>query len=70
MERNRAKRLLREAFRLSNAELDGLALKYDWVLNARRAILTVKMAAPLEEFRRIIARAANDERVVLLPAER
>jgi ribonuclease P protein component len=62
VERNRAKRLLREAFRLSGAELDGLALKYDWVLNARRAILTVKMAAPLEEFQRIIARASNDER--------
>jgi ribonuclease P protein component len=69
VERNRAKRLLREAFRLSSAELDGLALKYDWVLNARRAILIVKMAAPLEEFRRIIARAANDERAVLLAAE-
>jgi ribonuclease P protein component len=70
VERNRAKRLLREAFRLSGAELDGLAFKYDWVLNARRSILTVKLAAPLEEFRRIIARAANDERAVLLAAER
>lgn len=70
MERNRAKRLLREAFRLSSAELDGLALKYDWVLNARRSILTVKLESPLEEFQRIIARAANDERAVLLAAER
>lgn len=70
VERNRAKRLLREAFRLSSAELGGLALKYDWVLNARRSILTVKMAASLEEFQRIIARAANDERAVLLVAER
>ena len=70
MERNRAKRLLREAFRLSSPELDRLMFKYDWVLNARRSILSVKMAAPLEEFQRIIARAANDERAVLLAAER
>lgn len=70
VERNRAKRLLREAFRLSGAELDGLALKYDWVLNARRSILTVKLESPLREFQRIIARAADDERAVMLAAER
>ncbi len=61
VERNRAKRLLREAFRLSRTELDGLKLKYDWVLNARRALLSVKLAEPLEELQRIIRRAASDE---------
>ncbi|HSI89331.1 MAG TPA: ribonuclease P protein component, partial [Pyrinomonadaceae bacterium] len=55
-DRNRAKRLLRETFRLSRAELDGLAERYDWVLNARRAILRVKLEKPLAEFKNMVAR--------------
>ena len=39
-DRNRAKRLLRESFRLSRAELDHVAQRFDWVLNARRSLLT------------------------------
>jgi ribonuclease P protein component len=70
VERNRAKRLLREAFRLSSPELDRLKLKYDWVLNARRSLLSVKLAAPLEEFQRIIARAAIDESRLQVETER
>ena len=54
-DRNRAKRLLRESFRLSRAELDKIPVKYDWVLNARRGLLKVKLEKPLEEFRRIAA---------------
>ena len=57
-DRNRAKRLLREAFRLSKAELDEIEQKYDWVLNARRSILRVKLDKPLAEFREIAARVA------------
>ena len=57
-DRNRAKRLLRESFRLSSAELGRLAEKRDWVLNARRSILKVKLEKPLAEFREIVARAA------------
>ena len=37
--RNRSKRLLREAFRLSKLELGELETKYDWVINARRNLL-------------------------------
>jgi ribonuclease P protein component len=52
-DRNRAKRLLRETFRLSRIEIDHIATKYDWVLNARRSLLNVKLEKPLAEFRRI-----------------
>src|SRR5437870_12832460 len=38
-QRNRAKRLLRELFRRSAAELGPLKENYDWVLNAKRALL-------------------------------
>jgi ribonuclease P protein component len=61
VERNRSKRLLREAFRLSAEALAEMQGKYDWVLNARRALLDTKLDAPLAEFQRIVARAASDE---------
>ena len=53
-DRNRCKRLLRETFRLSRAELSFLDAKFDWVLNARRSLLSVKLEKPLEEFRQIL----------------
>jgi len=55
-DRNRCKRLLRETFRLSKAELGELDTKFDWVLNARRSLLQVKLDKPLEEFRQIVAK--------------
>lgn len=64
-DRNRAKRLLRESFRLSRAELDAVPAKYDWVLNARRSLLKVKLEDPLAEFRKIVDRIAREE---FLPA--
>ena len=63
VERNRSKRLLRETFRLSNAALDVLQIEYDWVINAKRSLLCVKVVASLDEFQKIIARVAMDERV-------
>ncbi len=62
VERNRAKRLLREMFRLSSPVLDSLHLRYDWVFNARRSLLSVKVAEPLEEFRGLVSQVARDER--------
>lgn len=59
-DRNRAKRLLRESFRLSKAELNAVAPKFDWVLNARRSILHGKLEKPLAEFRQIVERIATE----------
>jgi ribonuclease P protein component len=58
-DRNRAKRLLRESFRLSRNELDKISVKYDWVLNARRSLLDVKLEKPLEEFKRMAAKLSS-----------
>lgn len=60
-ERFRAKRLLREAFRLSRIELDELSGKYDWVLNARRGLLKVKLEKTLREFQQLIESVKNSE---------
>ena len=59
-ERNRAKRLLRESFRLSRVELDRVAERFDWVLNARRALLFARLDKPLAEFRNIVGRIATE----------
>jgi ribonuclease P protein component len=58
-DRNRAKRLLRETFRLSRIELAAVEPKLDVVLNARRAILWVKLEKPLTEFRAIVGRVSG-----------
>ena len=59
-DRNRAKRLLRESFRLSRPELETIAIKYDWVLNARRSLLHAKLDKPLAEFRAIAESVLNE----------
>lgn len=61
VDRNRAKRLLRETFRVTRSRLNSLEKRYDWVLNARRALLTPKSGKRLEEFERIVASVASDE---------
>jgi ribonuclease P protein component len=55
-DRNRAKRLLRESFRLSRPELQATFAKYDWVLNARRSLLDAQLEKPLAEFKAMVAR--------------
>lgn len=62
-ERNRAKRLLRETFRMAGTPLAGLQRKYDWVLNGRRRLLSSKVTNSLAEFERIIGTVAGDETV-------
>jgi ribonuclease P protein component len=64
--RNRAKRLLREAFRLSASELEQLLNKYDWVLNARRSLIVSTVEAPLSEFRSFVSQLNEQERQGLI----
>jgi len=62
VDRNRAKRLLREVFRRSTPELINLQRKYDWVLNAKRALTAANEELRFHEFRKIIAQVAQAER--------
>ena len=61
VERNRAKRLLREMFRLSKGQLLILNMQYDWVLNAKRSLLTSNAANRSAEFRKVIGQIAQAE---------
>lgn len=61
VDRNRAKRLLREAFRSSEELLSDLTKSYDWVLNAKRKILSEKMAGPASEFQQVIEQVRKGE---------
>ena len=61
VQRNRAKRLLRETFRSNETFLRELAKNYDWVLNAKTAVLTQKMAAPSQELKGIIEKVGSLE---------
>ena len=61
VDRNRAKRLLRETFRLAETPLGELQRKYDWVLNGRRRLISSRVGNSVAEFERIIGAVANDE---------
>ena len=61
VQRNRAKRLLRETFRSNEPFLRGLAKNYDWVLNAKAAVLHQKVDAPRQELMGIIEKVGRLE---------
>lgn len=61
VQRNRAKRLLRETFRSNEPSLRTLTKNYDWVLNARPAVLSQKMTAPRQELEGIIEKIGRLE---------
>jgi ribonuclease P protein component len=62
VDRVRAKRLLRELFRRSISELSPLRRRYDWVINAKRSLLTSTEELRFSEFRRIVEQVARSER--------
>jgi RNase P protein component len=53
--------LLREAFKLAKPRLDRLKRTYDWVLNARRPLLSLESRRPAEEFEQMVARVESEE---------
>ena len=61
VQRNRAKRLLRETFRANESLLHELGRNYDWVLNAKTAVLSQKVYAPCEELKGIIKKVGRLE---------
>src|SRR5215213_7469602 len=61
VQRNRAKRLLRESFRSNEASLRTLARNYDWVVNAKAAVLTQKVHTPGDELAGIIEKVGKLE---------
>jgi len=61
VQRNRAKRLLKETFRLKGSSLSGLLQKYDWVINAKRRLPFFKVTTAIEEFENLVSRVAKEE---------
>ena len=61
VQRNRAKRLLKETFRLKRLALSGLLHRYDWVINAKRRLPSFKVTAAIEEFETLVSRVAKEE---------
>lgn len=54
--------MLRETFRVTKTRRALLQGRYDWVLNARRALLYPESRIRLEEFEKVIDSVAKDER--------
>jgi ribonuclease P protein component len=61
VQRNRAKRLLKETFRLRGSSLDQLPQHYDWVINAKRRLPLLKVNAAIAEFELLVSRVAATE---------
>lgn len=66
VQRNRAKRLLREAFRTNEDSLRELERNYDWVLNAKAKLIGEKLNAPSQEFKDVVAKVRKFETSVSL----
>jgi ribonuclease P protein component len=63
VQRNRAKRLLREAFRSNDEHLNSLKVTYDWVLNAKSRILSDTVHVPVVELQQIVEKVRKSESI-------
>jgi ribonuclease P protein component len=61
VQRNRAKRLLKETFRLRRSSVNSLLQRYDWVINAKRQLPSLKVSAAIAEFENLVLRVAKAE---------
>ena len=61
VDRNRARRLLRETFRLRTTSLNSLSQTYDWVINAKRRLPALKLSATIQEFEGLLVKVAKAE---------
>lgn len=61
VQRNRAKRLLKETFRLRASAVNCLTQRYDWVINAKRRLPALKVTRAIEEFEKLISKVAAAE---------
>lgn len=59
--RNRARRLLKETFRLRSSSANDLLQRYDWVVNAKRRLPSLKVSAVIAEFENLVLRVAKAE---------
>jgi hypothetical protein len=41
--------------------LCGLPQRYDWVINAKRSLPSLKVSAAIEEFEKLVSRVAKEE---------
>lgn len=61
VDRNRAKRLIREAFRLNKFELSAFKNRYDWVFNARRPIVEKGVNTVVKELQLVFEKVIQNE---------
>ena len=61
VDRNRAKRLIREAFRLNETGLNTLKDRYDWVFNARRPTIGKNLDDMIKELQSVLGRVIQNE---------
>lgn len=61
VDRNRAKRLIREAFRLNEIGLNALKDRYDWVFNVRRPIIEKKVNDVVKDLQLVFDKVIQNE---------